>query len=62
MPYLLIQTNKPLGENEQSQLLADASKVVAALLNKPEKCILLGRLGARSKNDLRWYPGRRRVS
>jgi phenylpyruvate tautomerase PptA (4-oxalocrotonate tautomerase family) len=41
MPYLLIQTNKPLGETEQSQLLADASKVVATLLNKPEKYVMV---------------------
>lgn len=41
MPYLLIQTNKPLGEKEQSQLLADAAKVVATVLNKPEKYVMV---------------------
>src|SRR5258708_32588804 len=40
MPYLFIQTNKPLGENEQSQLLADASKGVATVLDKPEKYVM----------------------
>ena len=41
MPYLLIQTNQPLGEKEQSQLLADASKIVATTLNKPEKYVMV---------------------
>ena len=41
MPYLLIQTNKPLGETEQDQLLADASRIVATTLNKPEKYVMV---------------------
>jgi phenylpyruvate tautomerase len=41
MPYLLIQTNQPLGDVEQNQLLADASKIVAAALNKPEKYVMV---------------------
>jgi phenylpyruvate tautomerase len=41
MPYLLIQTNQPLGDAEQNRLLADASKIVAATLNKPEKYVMV---------------------
>ena len=41
MPYLLIQTNKPLGETEQDRLLADASRIVATALNKPEKYVMV---------------------
>jgi phenylpyruvate tautomerase len=41
MPYLLIQTNQPLGDVEQNRLLADASKIVAATLNKPEKYVMV---------------------
>jgi phenylpyruvate tautomerase len=41
MPYLSIQTNKELEEKEQSRLLAEASKIVAAKLNKPEKYVMV---------------------
>jgi phenylpyruvate tautomerase len=41
MPYLLIQTNQPLGDAEQNRLLAEASKIVAATLNKPEKYVMV---------------------
>lgn len=41
MPYLSIQTNKELEEKEQSRLLAEASKVVADGLNKPEKYVMV---------------------
>lgn len=41
MPYLLIQTNQPLADVEQNRLLADASKIVAAALNKPEKYVMV---------------------
>jgi phenylpyruvate tautomerase len=41
MPYLLIQTNKRLDENEQSRLLADASKILATTLSKPEKYVMV---------------------
>jgi phenylpyruvate tautomerase len=41
MPYLVIQTNQPLGDAEQNRLLADASKIVAASLNKPEKYVMV---------------------
>ena len=40
MPYLLIQTNKAVGDEEQSRLLTEASKIVAATLNKPEKYVM----------------------
>ena len=41
MPYLLIQSNKAISEDQQSRLLSDASKIVAAALNKPEKYVML---------------------
>ena len=41
MPYLLIQTNKGIGEEEQSRLITEASKIVATLLNKPEKYVMV---------------------
>jgi phenylpyruvate tautomerase len=41
MPYLSIQTNKELEETGQSRLLAEASKIVAAALNKPEKYVMV---------------------
>jgi phenylpyruvate tautomerase len=40
MPYLLIQSNKTISETEQSRLLGDALKIVAAALNKPEKYVM----------------------
>jgi phenylpyruvate tautomerase len=39
MPYLLIQTNKAIGDEEQSWLVTEASKIVAGTLNKPEKYV-----------------------
>jgi phenylpyruvate tautomerase PptA (4-oxalocrotonate tautomerase family) len=41
MPYLLIQTNKGIGEEEQSRLMTEASKIVATNLNKPEKYVMV---------------------
>jgi phenylpyruvate tautomerase len=41
MPYLLIQTNKGIGEAEQSRLVTEASKIVATNLNKPEKYVMV---------------------
>lgn len=41
MPYLLIQTNKAIGDEEQSRLVTEASKIVAATLNKPEKYVMV---------------------
>ena len=40
-PTRLIETNKELEEKEQSRLLAEASKIVAAKLNKPEKYVMV---------------------
>jgi phenylpyruvate tautomerase len=41
MPYLLIQTNKAIGDEEQSRLVSEASKIVADRLNKPEKYVMV---------------------
>ena len=41
MPYLLIQTNKGIGEEEQSRLVSEACKIVATALNKPEKYVMV---------------------
>jgi phenylpyruvate tautomerase len=41
MPYLLIQTNKGIGEEEQSRLVTEACKIVATALNKPEKYVMI---------------------
>ena len=41
MPYLLIQTNKAIGDEDQSRLVSEASKIVAATLNKPEKYVMV---------------------
>ena len=41
MPYLLIQSNKTISEAEQSNLLAEASKILAATLKKPEKYVMV---------------------
>ena len=41
MPYLLIQTNRGIGEQEQSRLVTEASKIVATALNKPEKYVMV---------------------
>ena len=40
MPYLLIQSSKTISEPEQSRLLADALKIVATALGKPEKYVM----------------------
>jgi len=42
MPYLLIKTNHQISEHEQSALLADALKIVATNLAKPEKYVMVG--------------------
>jgi phenylpyruvate tautomerase len=47
MPYLSIQTNKELEEKEESHLLAEASKIVATALNKPEKYVMVAWTPAR---------------
>jgi phenylpyruvate tautomerase len=41
MPYLLIQTNKTIGDEEQSRLLTEASQIVATTLNKPESYVMV---------------------
>lgn len=41
MPYLLIQTNKMIGEEELSRLVTEASKIMATNLNKPEKYVMV---------------------
>jgi phenylpyruvate tautomerase len=41
MPYLSIQTNVEIEEEAQNRLLTEASKIVAANLNKPEKYVMV---------------------
>ncbi len=41
MPYLSLQTNKILSDDEQSNLLRSSSKLVADLLGKPEKYVMV---------------------
>jgi phenylpyruvate tautomerase len=41
MPYLSIQTNVGIEEEAQKRLLTEASKIVAATLNKPEKYVMV---------------------
>ena len=41
MPYLSIQTNKPLDKLTQETLLKKASKLVSELLNKPETYVMV---------------------
>jgi phenylpyruvate tautomerase len=41
MPYLLIQTNQAIGDEEQSRLVTEASKIVADMLSKPEKYVMV---------------------
>ena len=41
MPYLSIQTNKGIGEEELSRLVTEVSKIVATNLNKPEKYVMV---------------------
>lgn len=46
MPYLSIQTNKPLLDEQQTALLGDASKIVASHLDKPESYVMTSLLPA----------------
>ncbi|KPK12370.1 MAG: hypothetical protein AMJ68_02475 [Acidithiobacillales bacterium SG8_45] len=41
MPYLKIQSNHSLSPDQQKQLAADASALVAAELGKPEKYVMV---------------------
>lgn len=41
MPYLRIQTNAPLGEEEKSRLLKTASGEIAGALGKPESYVMV---------------------
>lgn len=41
MPYLKIQTNVPVPENEIPDLLRSASKLIAAKLGKPEDYVMI---------------------
>ncbi len=41
MPYLSLQTNITLSNDEQSTLLQSSSKLVADLLGKPEKYVMV---------------------
>ena len=41
MPYLKIQSNHSLSPEQQRQLVADASTLVAAELGKPEKYVMV---------------------
>lgn len=40
MPYLLIQTNSPLRDEQQTALLDAASKIVSSQLDKPEDYVM----------------------
>jgi len=46
MPYLSIRTNSSLNEEQQSELLDAASKVVASELRKPEEYVMVSFLHA----------------
>jgi len=41
MPYLTIQTNKGITEEEQSRLIKSASSLVSTLLGKPETYVMV---------------------
>jgi len=41
MPYLKIQSNQILDQNQQSILLQDASKLIASELGKPESYVMV---------------------
>lgn len=41
MPYLHIQTNQTLDDNQTNQLLQKASKTVADMLGKPENYVMV---------------------
>lgn len=40
MPYLLIRTNKPLGQEEKQNLLAKGSTLIANALGKSERYVM----------------------
>jgi phenylpyruvate tautomerase len=40
MPYLSIQTNSNISEEQRNDLMAAASKIIAAQLNKPESYVM----------------------
>jgi phenylpyruvate tautomerase PptA (4-oxalocrotonate tautomerase family) len=46
MPYLSIQTNSALGDEQQAALLNAASKIVASQLGKPENHVMASFLPA----------------
>jgi phenylpyruvate tautomerase PptA (4-oxalocrotonate tautomerase family) len=41
MPYLMIQTNLPLGKKAERAVLKNASTLVAELLQKPESFVMI---------------------
>lgn len=41
MPYLMIQTNLPLGKKAERAILRNASTLVAELLSKPESFVMI---------------------
>src|SRR6476660_8798701 len=41
MPYLMIQTNLPLGKKAERAILKNASTLVAELLQKPESFVMI---------------------
>ena len=41
MPYLMIQTNLPLGKKAERAILKNASTLVAELLGKPESFVMI---------------------
>ena len=41
MPYLKIQTNRPLAADAATALIADASRTVAEALGKPERYVMV---------------------
>ena len=41
MPYLKIQTNRPLAGDDATALIADASRTVAEALGKPESYVMV---------------------
>ena len=42
MPYLMIQTNQPVGRTAGKALMAKASARIAELLGKPERYVMVG--------------------
>lgn len=47
MPYLLIQTNRKLSDDQQLSVAAQASKLVAKELGKPESYVMVAARVAR---------------